>query len=206
MLHGLFPILDENYSQGLAAAEIIEAFLENNISSFIVRNKEMSEKNFEKYIQEIALMKNEMDFDFIIHGRVDLVKEFGALGVHLTAESMSIAEARQTLGSHKLIGYSAHSIEEVKKAKIEGADYVFLGAIFKTPKKHANHPILGLETLCDACQLGIPVYAIGGIHPNNLAEIKKTGVWGFAALRALYDNRDVEHNASKLNLLWQSFF
>lgn len=203
---GLFPILDENHSNSLPAAEIIEAFLENNISTFIIRNREMSEKNFEKYVQEICLMKNAMDFEFIIHSHVDLAREFDACGVHLTAKSTSITEARKTLGSHKWIGYSAHSLEEVAMAKTEGANYVFLGAIFDTPKIHANHPVLGLKTLSEACQMGIPIYAIGGIHAENLAEIKKTGVHGFSALRALYANGDVEHNASKLNLMWQGSF
>lgn len=204
MLHGLFPILDENHSQGLTAAEIIESFLENDVSTFILRNKEMTENNFRKYVQEITLMKNEMDFDFIIHSHVDLVKEFDAGGVHLTAKSMSIAEARKLLGPHKMIGYSAHSIEEVSKAKTEGANYVFLGAIFETPKKHANHPILGLEILREACQLGISVYAIGGIDAKNLTAIKKTGAQGFSTLRALYANGDVEHNISKLKILWHT--
>lgn len=202
MLHGLFPILDETYSQGLTAAEIIESFLENDVSTFILRNKEMDEHDFRKYVQEITLMKNEMDFDFIIHSHVELVKEFDATGVHLTSKSMSISDARKILGSHKIIGYSAHSIEEVKTAKAQGANYVFLGAIFETPKKHANHPILGLETLREACQLGIPVYAIGGITTENLTAIKKTGAQGFSILRALYALQDVEHNVSKLKILW----
>lgn len=203
---GLFAILDENYSGSLSTAQIIEAFLDAEAIPFIVRNKAMSQKEYEDYIREIDEMKREMDFDFIVHNHLNLAQETQAMGIHLTAQSDPVSEARKLLGPNSLIGYSAHSIDEAMEAKSQGADYIFLGAIFETPKKDPNHPILGVEELAQACRrIEIPIYAIGGISSENLTTIKDCGAAGFGALRAIYENDEVEHNVSKLNFIWEDF-
>lgn len=201
---GLLAILDENYSLGVPTQEIIESFLDAEAEPFIVRNKNLSKEAYGDYIDDINGMHQEMGFDFIVHQSVHLASVTEALGVHLTANGMPISEARDKLGAHKVIGYSAHSLEEALDAKRQGADYIFLGAIFDTPKDHANHPILGIDILAEACRkIEVPIYAIGGIHSENLIQIKDAGAAGFSALRAVYANQEIEHNISKLGFLWQ---
>lgn len=201
---GLFAILDENYSEGLLTSEIIESFLDSDAIPFIVRNKSLSREDYADYINEINFMKHEMDFEFIVHHDAQLALQTDAMGVHLTAQSQSVEAVRALFGHDRIIGYSAHSLEEALQAKRQGADYVFLGAIFETPKSDPNHPILGLEVLKQACRkIEIPVYAIGGVNAQNLAPVKDAGAAGFSALRAVYTNREIEHNISKLGFIWE---
>jgi len=203
---GLFAIYDQDYVQNLAPIEVIEAFLDAEAVPFIVRHKSQPKEKYRDIIAEINDLKREMDFDFIVHSDVELAKNTEALGVHLTARSESVASARKKLGDNSIIGYSAHSIEEALDVKRQGADYIFLGAIFETPKAHNDHPILGLKTLKEACRkIEIPIYAIGGINASNLIQIKEAGAAGFSALRAVYENGEVEHNISKLGFLWADF-
>ncbi len=145
-----------------------------------------------------------MDFDFIVHHDVELALQTEALGVHLTAHSSSVESVRALLGRDRVIGYSAHSLEEALQAKRQGADYIFLGAIFETPKPDPSHPVLGLDVLKQVCKkIEIPVYAIGGVNTENLILIKDAGAAGFSALRAVYANREIEHNVSKLGFMWE---
>jgi thiamine-phosphate pyrophosphorylase len=197
---GFLPILDENHALGRTSFEIIEALLEVDISTFILRNKNKNVEEYQQYIKEISSIQDSMDFNFIIHHHAELAKDSNCLGVHLTANSMPITEARKLLGNKKLIGYSAHSIDEVVEAEQQGANYVILGAIHPTPKP-GPHPVLGIEKLIIACKLGIPVYAVGGINATNIHIIKQSGARGFCALRSIYDG-DLEHNIMKMNLLW----
>lgn len=200
---GLFAILDPNHTDQDTAA-VIEALLDAEAVPFIVRNKSATPAAFEKWVCEIDALRDVLDFDYIINHDVSLAQRTKAIGVHLTAKSMSVSEARGLLGPHKLIGYSAHSIAEALTAKLAGADYVFLGAIFETPKANPDHPILGTKALYEASKrLEIPVYAIGGINEGNLLAIKDAGAAGFSALRAVYENGEIEHNITKLAFLWE---
>lgn len=201
---GLFPILDENFAESLSTSQIIEAFLDAEATPFIVRNKEMSADEYRNYIFEIDEMKKEMEFDYIVHHDLNIFLKSNASGIHLTSMSTPVKDARKTVGKNKIIGYSAHSLEEARTARSDGADYIYLGAIFDTPKPHKDHPILGLNILKETCRkIEIPIYAIGGITSENLIQIRDAGAAGFSALRAVYCAGEVEHNISKLNFIWQ---
>jgi thiamine-phosphate diphosphorylase len=146
-----------------------------------------------------------MDFDFMVHHHVEIAQKTAALGVHLTAQSLSVRETRKILGPEKVIGYSAHEVDEALKAIQDGADYIFLGAIFATPKENPHHPLLGLNPLAQLCQkTEKPIYAIGGIDDRQIPLIKTAGAHGFSALRAVYDHGDIEHNVSKLGFIWEN--
>ena len=71
----------------------------------------------------------------IINDNVWIVKEVDAAGVHLGNEDMSLEEARSILGSDKIIGVSAHNLEEALNAQKAGVDYLGLGAMVATSTK-----------------------------------------------------------------------
>ncbi len=203
---GHFAILAPEHFGRLSTAQVIEAFLDAESIPFIARDKSKSLTNYTQWIAEIDELKNVMAFDYIIHHHIELVKNSSACGVHLTAQSLPVAKARELLGPEMVIGYSAHSVPEAITAKQNGADYVFLGSIFATKKTQTGHPLLGLEALREASKkLDIPVYAIGGVEEANILTVRETGVAGFAALAAIYKDGEIEHNISKLNFMWHDF-
>ena len=70
----------------------------------------------------------------------------GAHGVHLSRGG-DPAAARHALGARRLIGVSAHSLEEAREAEAAGADYVTLSPIFRSDSKPGYGPALGVEGL-----------------------------------------------------------
>lgn len=148
-------------------------------------------------VQAILALKREFDFTFILNDWPELARELGADGVHLGREDLPLPEARQILGTNKLIGYSSHSLPEALEAERLGADYVALGAVFTTPLKGPGHPIQGLPRLREAVRaLAVPLVAIGGIDRENFMPVVETDVAAVAIIRALICAPDIKAAAS----------
>ena len=123
----------------------------------------------------------------VVNGRLDLALAAGAQGVHLPSDGAPVAPLRRHFGDRVLIGRSTHRAEEVAEAAAQGADYAVFGPVYPTPGKERWGPPKGLEGLARASRYGIPVYALGGIGPENLAEVAAAGAHGAAGIRAFQD-------------------
>jgi thiamine-phosphate diphosphorylase len=124
-------------------------------------------------------------FRLFVNDRLDVALAAHAAGVQLTAGSLS-PEAARGLNPDWWIGRSVHSLEEARSARDEGADYLLAGPVFAT----ATHPEvapLGLERLCEIVALETPVIAIGGVGLERANDLRRAGVYGMAAIRALWD-------------------
>ena len=124
-----------------------------------------------------------------VNDRIDLAMALDADGVHLRSDSLPLPLARRLLGNEKLIGTSTHSVEEVRKAESEGADFIVLGPIFETPSKRVYGPPLGLHTLETACRASrLPIFAIGGLESHS----RTLG----SRLRSLWGRHHLRHSSS----------
>lgn len=126
-----------------------------------------------------------------VNDRVDVALVTGAGGVHLGRGSLPVACARDVLGPGPWVGASCHDAEESAAAGADGADYVFVGSIFRT----ASHPgregmgVAGLERAVRATP-GVPVLGIGGIGPAETPRLVGAGAYGVAAIRGIWSADD----------------
>ena len=60
-------------------------------------------------------------------------------GVHLGQDDLSVADARRIAGTEMLIGVSTHSVEQLRRAILDGADYVGIGPTFPSQTKNFDH-------------------------------------------------------------------
>ena len=116
----------------------------------------------------------------LVNGRLDVALAAGADGVHLPADGVPVKALRARFGREVLIGRSTHTLEEVERARDEGADYVTFGPVFATPGK--GEPV-GLEALAHAATAGVPVLALGGVTLERLRSLAGAGAAGIAAIR-----------------------
>jgi thiamine-phosphate pyrophosphorylase len=132
-----------------------------------------------------------------VNDRVDVALAVGADGVHLGHRSMDVADVR-TLAPSLQIAVSTHALAEVQAAANSGqVSFVVFGPVFDTPSKRIYGPPLGLEPLRQACAVGIPVVAIGGIEVENVAPCRRSGASGIACIRAVLRNADPEAALSR---------
>jgi thiamine-phosphate diphosphorylase len=124
----------------------------------------------------------------LVNGRLDIALAAGADGVHLPAGGVPVGALRARFGKDVLIGRSTHTVEEVERARDEGADYVTFGPVFATPGKGAP---VGLEGLARAAAAGVPVFALGGVTLERFGELAGAGAAGVAAIRLFQSIQDL---------------
>jgi thiamine-phosphate diphosphorylase len=121
----------------------------------------------------------------VVSRRLDLARACGLDGVHLARDGVRVAEARAWLGPDALIGYSAHSGDEARRARAEGASYVTLSPVYATDSK-PGAPGRGLRWLAVAARrAGLPVLALGGVTAQRTPEVLAAGAWGVAVVSAI---------------------
>ena len=126
----------------------------------------------------------------LVNGRADVALAAGADGVHLPAAGLPVPAVRSVAarrGACLLVGRSTHGLAEVEAALAEGADYATFGPIRPTPGKERYGPPPGLAGLALAARAGLPLLALGGIGPRDLADAAAAGAAGAAAIRAFQD-------------------
>lgn len=124
--------------------------------------------------------------DIIVNDRVDIACVEGVGGVQLAYHSIGSKEVRKHFPQLR-IGKSVHSVLEAQEAETDGADYVLFGHIFSSNSKPGLLP-KGIEALKDVVDaISIPVIAIGGITPQNVHEIRRTGAKGIAVMSGVLD-------------------
>lgn len=128
---------------------------------------------------------------FVVDDFVELAAEIEADGVHLGKNDMPVAQARKRLGGRFLIGGTANTLEDIEDIHTQGGDYIGLGPFRFTATKEKLSPILGLEGYRRIMEgmvqksLALPVFAIGGIRPEDAAALKSCGLYGIALSSAL---------------------
>ncbi|HEV8335350.1 MAG TPA: thiamine phosphate synthase [Candidatus Polarisedimenticolia bacterium] len=120
-----------------------------------------------------------------VNDRLDVALAASAPGLHLGRSGLPLGAVRRWGGEDLVLGASAHTLEEAMEAQEEGADYLFFGPVFPTPSKAEFGPpvgIAGLEAVLR--RVRIPVYAIGGIGPDNLRQLRGLPLIGVAMIAA----------------------
>ena len=128
----------------------------------------------------------------LINDRADIAAVGKADGVHLRETSLPVPAARRIVGTDRLIGVSAHSVDGVAQAEALGADFAVLGPIYETPSKREYGPPLGLQVLERACRrVRIPVFAIGGMSASRASDVRRAGAFGLAVISYILGASDV---------------
>lgn len=121
----------------------------------------------------------------IINDRLDVACLFNIPNVHLPSHGLPTKRVREDFPQLK-IGRSIHSLGEAKEAEADGADYVLYGHVFDTDSKKGK-PARGINELIEIKkELQIPVYAIGGITPEKIRNIRQTNADGIAIMSGIF--------------------
>jgi thiamine-phosphate pyrophosphorylase len=171
--------ISDRSSLGVPFADWLHALGAAGVGAVQLREKDLGDRAlYELALQARAVLPPAVRL--LVNGRLDLGLAAGADGVHLPADGVPVAPLRRRFGPRVLIGRSTHRVEEVERARDEGADYAVFGPVYETPGKGAP---VGLGELAKAAAVGLPVYALGGVTLERFGELAGTGVAGVAAVR-----------------------
>ncbi len=190
--YDLYVISDPVLSRGRSHVEVARAALEGGADAIQIRDKSSTAYNLSLVAAEIQPLARKFGAAFFVNDRVDVALLTGADGVHVGQDDLPARETRRLLPRPRLIGVSAGTREEARRAEREGADYIGAGPVFATPSKPDAGEPLGLERLGEiAAAVGIPVVAIGGITLENVSRVFAAGAGGAAVLSAVVSADDI---------------
>ena len=203
---GLYLITDRKLagSRGLLAAceAALRAAADASSAGAIaiqLREKDLEGRALFEFACEMRRLCNRYGTQFLINDRIDVAMATGADGVHLAANSVPAIEARKLLGESRLIGVSTHAPNEVRAAADGGADFVVFGPVFAPLSKGSYGQPCGREGLVAACRAAsLPVFALGGITPDRVAELAGSGAAGVAVIGSVIGAENPELAAKSL--------
>jgi len=194
----VYAVTDRAWTGEKSLMEQVKEALEGGITFLQLREKKLSKEAFLQEAKEMKQLAEKYKVPFVINDNIEIAQKSGADGVHVGQDDMPVEEVRKILGEDKIIGVSAHNVEEALKAQKGGADYLGVGAVCQTATK-SDASVVSMEEMKKICEsVSIPVVAIGGIHKDNLSMLENTGVDGIAVVSAIFAAKDIKEAAREL--------
>jgi thiamine-phosphate pyrophosphorylase len=178
-----------------AVERLVAAWLRGGVDVVQLRQKEMARGRLLELACALAPLCAAGGVPLIVNDHVDVAVLSGADGAHVGADDLTVAAARRVAGPGLLLGASASTPDAGREAELAGADYLGTGPAYATPLKAARRVIGPGGVAAVAAAVAIPVFAIGGIERERLAELRAAGVGRVCAVRALGKAADPEAEA-----------
>ena len=182
----------------------IEEAIKGGVSVVQIREKTADTLDFYNLALKVKEITEKHNVPLIINDRVDVALAVDAEGVHVGQSDMPCDVTRALVGPDKIVGVSAATIEEARKAESDGADYIGAGAVFPTATKD-DAPKITKKDLKEIVEsISIPVVAIGGITLNNAHELIDTGIAGLSVVSAIMSSENPKKSSEELLKIFNS--
>lgn len=157
---------------------------------FQLRDKTLSPVEFADFVELAQQVLAGFPVHLLVNCRADVALAIGADGVHRPGNGLPLDMLRRLM-EYKLVGTSCHSAAEVSEAFDDSADYATLSPIFETASKPGYGPPLTIARLERACRANArPIYALGGVTPENAADCLGAGAHGIAVMGGIMRAED----------------
>jgi thiamine-phosphate pyrophosphorylase len=179
-------------SAGEKTETIVKEAVAGGVTMVQLREKTAGSLSFYERALRLKRVTREAGVPLIINDRTDIMLAADADGLHVGQSDLPAAVARRLIGPDKILGVSAHTVEEAVRAEKDGADYLGVGAVFPTATKKDAESV-SYETLKEICEtVSIPVVAIGGIGEKNIGKLAGSGIRGIAVVSAIMNAENPE--------------
>ena len=193
----LYPILDSSFIPPTGRAEFLrrlgDSLAEAGVTLLEYRNKTGGDGEL---LADAAVLRAALPagrVKLILDDRADLVEQIGFDGVHVDANDATPAEARQLLGSDRIVGTFGGGAALVPGILQTPADYFSIGAVFPTRTKQVAAPPIGIEgvrRLREQAGADPVLVAIGGITLERAPAVLEAGATLVAVAGAFFRQPD----------------
>ena len=168
----LYAVTDRAWVGEQTLYQQVESALKGGATCVQLREKQLGDADFLQEAIQIHALCQQYGVPLFINDNVEVALQCHAEGIHVGQDDMAAAQVRQRVGDGVMIGVSAHTVQEALDAVAHGADYLGVGAVFATHTK-TDVSEMPRQTLLDICNaVDVPVVAIGGIHKENILQLK----------------------------------
>ena len=201
--YSLYLCTNSEMNNNYLLEDCVEQSIKGGVSIVQVREKNKSYNEFLKIATSIKKITDTYKVPLIINDNIEIAKKINADGIHIGQNDISCSQARKLIGAEKIIVVTVANIEEATKAIKDGANYLGVGAIFKSTTK-SDATIVGIDELKKICQIStIPVVVIGGINKDTIPLLKDIKIDGYAMIRPILSTDDISKAAEELRNLIQ---
>jgi thiamine-phosphate pyrophosphorylase len=180
----LYVLIDGGPDERSLAA-LVGGLVDAGVHVLQLRDKRLDQGRLLQRARILRQLTTGTETLMVVNDRADLAALARADGVHVGQDDLSVKEARSIVGPQALIGVSAHSIEQARRAVEEGANYLGVGPVFPSDTK-AFDRFPGVELLrAVAAEIRLPAFAIGGIRAANVEEVLAAGFQRIAVSGAI---------------------
>ena len=172
----------------------VERALAGGLEALVLREHALSDR---AYLELGRALRARVPV-LVVHDRVHLARELRADALQLGYRSLPPA----LVGAGLLRGFSAHA-HDAPGAR-EGADFLVLGPILRTPSKEGLLEPLGFESLARECARETrSIWALGGLKPEHAAQVRAAGARGMVVLSGVLGAQDPERAARSYLDAWE---
>ena len=194
----LYAVTDRAWTHRRTLYEQIEEALAGGVTLVQLREKHLTRPELIAEAKALLPLCHSYGAPLIVNDDAEAAVLSGADGVHVGMEDCPVAELRRRFGPDLIIGATAKTVEQARKAESAGADYLGVGAVFPSPTKSSALRITAaqLKEICSSVR--IPAVAIGGIGADNIGQLAGCGMAGFAVVSAIFGADDIRQAAASL--------
>jgi thiamine-phosphate pyrophosphorylase len=202
---GLYVITDRRLVPRGTMIEQVSQAIDGGAVLIQYREKHLSREARSREAQALALLCREHGIPLIINDDIELAASCGAAGVHLGRNDVSVIQARRRLGTRAIIGVSCYNqLERARAAAVMGASYAAFGRFFPSNTKPGAVQALPALLTQARREIDLPIVAIGGITPENGAELIHAGANLLAVIHGVFGQPDTRAAARAYALLFDA--
>jgi len=197
----VYLVTDESLSASRSTVEIVERAIEGGVDVVQLREKGTSARRRYELGGKVRELTRAADVPLVVNDRIDLAAAIDADGVHLGDDDLPVAVARERLGPEAIVGRSVSTPEAAREAERSGADYLGVGAVYGTSSKETTpeQSNIGLDRVRSIrAATDLPFVGIGGVTPENAADVVAAGADGVAVISAITGAEDPEAATRRL--------
>ena len=187
----LNAIIDLGYVSAENAPAILEKLVAGGIDIVQLRGKNRSLDELSALAEKLLPLTVPARIPLIANDHAEIAQRVEVQGVHVGQDDDSIEKVRAVTKRSIIVGKSTHGVEQAVAAQREGADYIGFGPIFSTPTK-ADYSPIGLAQIREVHErVSIPIFCIGGIKSENLAQVIAAGAKRVVIVSGLLQANDI---------------
>jgi 8-oxo-dGTP diphosphatase len=148
-----------------------------------VREKDWSRARRAAFAARLHALAAPHGVTLLLNGDADEARALGFAGVHWTSAALATARERPT---DLIVAASCHTRDEIHRAGELSLDFAVAGPVAATPS-HPDAPPLGLDGFAARVSgTKVPVFALGGLRPDDLDAAIDAGAHGVAMRRGAW--------------------
>ena len=163
--------------------DCVEASARHGVDWVQIREKDLAPRDLLSLTRQAVARVARFGTRVLVSARLDVALAAAAHGVHLPSDAPAPSDLRPAAPPGFVVAVSTHTLDEVRRAEREGADFVVFGPVYETTSKPGLKDIPGLAGLRAACRaVRLPVAALGGIAPGRIESCARAGAAAVAGI------------------------